>query len=79
MIQLISILYQINKSFDEDHKLQSVFLDIFKAFDKVWYEDLIFKLKENGKSGNLLDTLTDFLKLGKQRMVLNGKLMVFMV
>ena len=45
-----------------------------KAFDKVWHKGLIFKLKQNGISGNLLSTLTDFLKLRKQRVVLNGQL-----
>ena len=44
------------------------------AFDKVWHEGLIFKLKQNGMSGNLLSTLTNFLKLRKQRAVLNGQL-----
>ena len=45
-----------------------------KAFDKVWHKGLIFKLKQNGISGNLLSTLTDFLKLRKQRVMLNGQL-----
>ena len=45
-----------------------------KAFDKVWHKGLIFKLKQNGISGSLLSTLTDFLKLRKQRVVLNGQL-----
>ena len=45
-----------------------------KAFDKVWHRGLIFKLKQNGISCNLLSTLTDFLKLRKQRVVLNGQL-----
>ena len=34
----------------------------------------ILKLKQNGISGNPLSTLTDFLKLRKQRVVLNGQL-----
>ena len=34
----------------------------------------IFKIKQNGISGNLLSTLTDFLKLRKQRVVLIGQL-----
>ena len=45
-----------------------------KAFDKVWHKDLIFKLNRNTISGNLLTTLTDFLKLRKQRVLLNGQL-----
>ena len=72
--QLVLNLCQIHKSFDDDHELQSVFLHISKAFDKVWHEGLTFKLKKNGISSNLLDTLTGFLKLRKQRVVLNGQL-----
>ena len=34
---------------------------------------LLYKLKQNGISGNLLETLTDFLKDRKQRVVLNGQ------
>ena len=72
--QLLSITHQIYKSFDDGHEVLSVFLDMSKAFDKVWHKGLIFKLKQNGISGNLLSTLTDFLKLRKQRVVLNGQL-----
>ena len=45
-----------------------------KAFVKVWHKGLIFKLKQSGITGNLLSTLTAFLKLKKQRKVLNGQL-----
>ena len=34
---------------------------------------LIYKLKQNGVPGDLLDTLTNFLKERKQRIVLNGQ------
>ena len=37
-------------------------------------EGLIFKLKQNGVSGNLVSTLIKFLKLRKQRVVLNHQL-----
>ena len=50
-----------------------VFLDISKAFDKVWYEGLIYKLKQNGIKGNLLVTFTNFLNDSKQRVILNGQ------
>ena len=57
--QLLLIKHQILKSSDNGHEVRSVFLDMSKAFDKVWQKDLIFKLKKNGKSGYLLNTLTD--------------------
>ena len=44
-----------------------------KAFDKVWHEVLVFKLKQNGISGDLLQILSDFLSNRKQRVVLNGQ------
>ena len=72
--QLLSITHQIYKSFDDGHEVRSVFLDMPKAFDKVWHNGLIFKLQQNGMSGFRLSTLTVFLKLRKQRMVLNGQL-----
>ena len=34
--QLVSITHDIYKSFDKDYKVRGVFLDISKAFDKVW-------------------------------------------
>ena len=70
--QLLSITHEIYKSFDDDHDIRSVLLDISKAFDKVWPKRLIYKLKQNSISGNLLDTITDFLNSRKQRVALNG-------
>ena len=72
--QFLSIMHQIYKSFDDGHEVRSVFPHMSKTFDKVLHIGLIFKLKRNDISGNLLSTLTDFLKLRKQRMVLNGQL-----
>ena len=71
--QLLSITHEIFQSFDEGFEVRSVFLDISKAFDKVWHKGLIFKLSQNGISGNLLDILSDFLSDRKQRVVLNGQ------
>ena len=71
--QLLSITHNIYKSFDDDYEVRGVFLNISKAFDKVWYDGLIFKLQENGTSGNLLKVLKQFLTNRKQRVVLNGQ------
>ena len=45
--QLLSIIYEIQTVFDEKPTVDMrwVFLDISKAFDKVWHDNLIFKLK----------------------------------
>ena len=71
--QLLAITHEIYISFDEGFEVRGVFLDISKAFDKVWHEDLIFKLKQNGISGNLLNLLCDFMRNRKQRVFLNGQ------
>ena len=43
--QLLSLIQEIHKSFDcnPPEAVRGVFLDISKAFDKVWHEGLIFK------------------------------------
>ena len=71
--QLIAITHEIYKSFDDGLEVRGVFLDISKAFDKVWHEGLLLKLSLNGISGNLLKLLRDFLYCRKQRVVLNGQ------
>ena len=49
-----------------------MFLDISKAFDKVWHEGIIHKLKCNGISGNLLMFFENYLLNRYERVVLNG-------
>ena len=46
-----------------------VFCDISKAFDRVWYKGLIFKLKQHGISGLLLDWITDYLNNRSQKVI----------
>ena len=72
--QLLSITNKIHKAFDEylSRETRAIFLDIAKAFDKVWHEGLIFKLKSNGVSGKLLDLIKSFLSERYQRVVLNS-------
>ena len=71
--QLLSITHKIYKSFDDGLEVRGVFLDISKAFDKVWHEGLIFKLKQNGVSGDLLHILSGFLSNSEQKVVFNGQ------
>ena len=70
--QLLSLVHEIHESFDCGLAVRSVYLDMSKAFDKVWHEGLIFKLKQNGIEGKLLNLFSDYLANRKQRVVLNG-------
>ena len=70
--QLISITSNIYESFEKYDETRALFLDISKAFDKVWHDGLIFKLKCNGISGNLLNLFENYLQNRYQRVVLNG-------
>ena len=49
------------------------FLDVSKAFDKVWNEGLIFKLRQCGITGNLMPLLENYLADRSQRVVLNNR------
>ena len=72
--QLLYLINEIHEAFDDPKSLEvrAVFLDISKAFDKVWHDGLIFKLKQNGISGNLIKLFGNYLHNRKQRVVLNG-------
>jgi hypothetical protein len=50
-----------------------VFLDVSKAFDKVWHAGLLHKLKCLGVEGNLLNWLEDYLLERKIRVIINGQ------
>ena len=44
-----------------------------KAFEKVWHQGLIFKLKSVGVSDSLLNLIESFLRNGFQKVLLNGQ------
>ena len=71
--RLLYLVNEIHEAFENSKSLEicAVFLDISKAFDKVWHEGLIFKLKQNGISGSLLTLFENYLCNRKQHVVLN--------
>ena len=73
--QLIAITHEMIEAFDcnPSLKIRSVFLDISKAFDKVWHEGLLYKLKSMGVSGKLYNLLENYLSDRFQRVLLNGQ------
>ena len=51
----------------------ALFLDISKAFDKVWYQGLLFKLKSYEVGDNFLRLLENYLDNQKQRVILDSQ------
>ena len=74
--QLLATTHEIFEAFDCNPSLEvtSVFLVISKAFDKVWHEALLYKIKSMGISGELCNLLESFLSARLQRVVLNGQM-----
>ena len=73
--RLLSINHELfsNCDCDPPKDIRAVFLDISKAFDKIWLPGLIFKIKSFGISGDLLELIKNFLSNRFQRVVLNGQ------
>ena len=55
-----------------------IFLDIQKAFDKIWHSGLVYKLKRIGINGDLLKLIESYLKHRSQRVVLNSSFSEFL-
>ena len=74
--QPLAITHRIFEAFDCNPPLEvrSVSLDISKAFDKIWHESLLYKLKSMGISGELYNLLENYLSGRFQRVVLNGQI-----
>ena len=71
--QLLSLYHEFSLAVDQQKEVRIVFLDISKAFDKVWHKGLLYKLEKSGVTGNLLSWFNDYLHDRKQRVVLHGQ------
>ena len=72
--QLLGLVNEIHKSFESRHEVRAIFLDISKAFDKVWHQGLLFKLQQNGITGKCLSFFKNYLSNRNYRVALNGSL-----
>ena len=60
------------EAIEEGREMRAVFLDISKAFDRVWHRGLIAKLRSIGVEGNLLNWFISYLSCRKQRVIIEG-------
>jgi hypothetical protein len=74
--QLVYIIHKIYQAFKKGHELRAVFLDISKAFDKVWHRGLLAKLQSIGINGPLFQWFESYLLDRCQRVTLKGKILI---
>ena len=73
--QLVSITHEIYSAFDCNPSLEvrGVFLVLSKAFDKLWLDRLIYKLKSLGTSGSSLKLIQNYVDNRFKKVLLNGQ------
>jgi ribonucleases P/MRP protein subunit RPP40 len=69
---LLVFLQSVVDRVDQGQKVDVLYLDFKKAFDKVPHKRLLLKLKSMGIQDNLLNWIANWLADRKQRVVLNG-------
>ena len=71
--QLVYMVHNIYDAFERGKEVRVVYLDISKAFDRVWHKGLLLKLKTIGIRDPLLGWLASYLSQRKQRVVIDGQ------
>ena len=71
--QLILISHKIYEALEQGKEVRMVFLDISKAFDKVWHRGLLLKLERLGVRDPLLKWFRSYLIGRKQRVIIDGQ------
>lgn len=71
--QLIYICHQIYTALENGLEARMVFLDVSKAFDKVWHKGLLYKLECLGVRDPLLSWIRSYLSNRQQRVVIEGQ------
>jgi hypothetical protein len=62
-----------SQGLEDGKEICLVFLDVSKAFDRVWHSGLLHKLRCLGIEGNFFDWMCDYLKDRQIRTVINGQ------
>lgn len=70
--RLLHICHKMYRGLDNVDEILSTFLDFSKAFDRVWHEWPLFKLRRMEINGHHLNWLSSHLYGRKQRMVICG-------
>ena len=71
--QMLELYHKFCSAVDQKKEIRVVFLDIRKAFDKVWHGGILYKLSLCGIKGNLLKWFGSYLEDRLQCVVINGQ------
>ena len=71
--QLLEIYHFILSEMDEGKEIRFLFMDVSKAFDRVWHAGLLHKLEDAGIEGPLLSWMKSYLTGRSQRVVIHGE------
>ena len=70
--QLVLLSHKIYEALENGHDVCFVSLDASAAFDRVWHEGLLFKLRQFGIKGTFYNWIKNYLNGRKQRVVIEG-------
>ena len=70
--QLVYITHKISQALDSKEDACLVFLDLSKAFDRVWHRGLLFKLRRLGLSQIVIQWFSSYLTNRVQQVVVDG-------
>ena len=70
--QLTHLTNKITEALDKRKDVCLVFLDITKAFDKVWHKGLLFKLRQLSLSNVILKWFSSYLLNRRQQVIIDG-------
>jgi hypothetical protein len=73
VLQCIYLTNYLYEQLDKGKEVCMVFLDVSKAFDRVWHKGLLYKLKCIGISGSLIKWFESYLSGRVQRVVIGGQ------
>ena len=73
ILQLLDVLDDWTKFYDNSEQFDTVYLDIKKAFDSLPHQRHLLKIQTYGFEGEILKWIENFLKDRRQRVVFNGK------
>lgn len=71
--QLIELYHNFCEAVSNGKEVRVIFLDISKAFDRVWHKGLLYKLRKFGITDSLLTWFKEYLTNRRQRVVINGQ------